>query len=71
MALTPTCIIEIGDAKFVPCGINIIDGMLIDEAYIEESFLVMEDPSLCINVNTLCDLSIAEKFINIRTDKPS
>ncbi|MDI9609155.1 MAG: NTP transferase domain-containing protein [Candidatus Verstraetearchaeota archaeon] len=71
MGLDPTWILEIGEKKFVPCGINILDGAAIDEPYIDETFFVAHDPSICINVNTLHDLSIAEKLINYRTDKPS
>ncbi|MEJ5292844.1 MAG: NTP transferase domain-containing protein [Candidatus Methanosuratincola sp.] len=71
MGLNPTWVLEIGGEKFVPCGINVVDGTAIDEPYIEESFFVADDPSVCVNVNTLHDLSIAEKLINTRTDKPS
>lgn len=71
MDLDPTWTLEIGGEKFVPCGINILDGAAIDEPYIDEAYFVSDDPSVCINVNTLHDLSIAEKLINDRTDKPS
>lgn len=71
MGLDPTWVLEIGGVKFVPCGINVVDGAAIEEPYIDESYFVIDDPSLCVNVNTLHDLSVAEKLINNRTDKPS
>ncbi len=71
MGLSPTCTIEVGRRKYVPCGINVIDGKAIDMPYIDESYFVVDDPAACINVNNLLELSVAEKMINYRTDKPS
>uniref|UniRef100_A0A7J3UY04 MobA-like NTP transferase domain-containing protein n=1 Tax=Candidatus Methanosuratincola petrocarbonis (ex Vanwonterghem et al. 2016) TaxID=1867261 RepID=A0A7J3UY04_9CREN len=71
LGLDPTWVLEIGGEKFVPCGINILDGALIDEPYMEESYFVVDDPSACVNVNTMHDLSVAERLINNRKDNPS
>lgn len=71
LGLAPTYVIEVGGQGLVPCGINVIDGRVIDEPYLEESVCVVDDPSVCINVNTPSDLEAAERFIKNRMDNPS
>lgn len=61
--ISPDFILEIDGEKLVPCGINLIDGKMIDEQYIEESILVMEDPLPLINVNTREDLITVQKIL--------
>ncbi|MEM4721852.1 MAG: NTP transferase domain-containing protein [Candidatus Methanomethylicaceae archaeon] len=63
IGLSPSWTLDLGGVKFVPCGINLVEGAEIDEPYIEEGYFVVEDPSVCVNVNTFHDLSIAERLI--------
>lgn len=69
LRLNPTSIIEVGGKRLVPCGINIIDGSMIDEPYIKEKVYLLDDPRACLNVNTIEDLERAKNFL--RMDKPS
>ncbi|MDI9644337.1 MAG: NTP transferase domain-containing protein [Candidatus Verstraetearchaeota archaeon] len=71
LGLLPTYVIERDGERFVPCGINVIDGREIDKPYIEEGICIIDDPSVCMNVNTVSDLRAAESYLRIRMDKPS
>lgn len=62
--LVPTYIVKLKGSCFVPCGINVIDGAKIDEPYIDEAILIMEDSRLYFNINTLLDYSKALKYFN-------
>ncbi|MEM1856018.1 MAG: NTP transferase domain-containing protein [Candidatus Methanomethylicaceae archaeon] len=53
--INATYIIKLSDSYFVPCGINIIDGAKIDELYIDEAILIMNNHRLCFNINTFSD----------------
>ena len=50
------------DATKIPAGLNIIRGDLINRVQYEEE-LIIEDPRLALNINTLNDLIIAEKML--------
>jgi adenosylcobinamide-phosphate guanylyltransferase len=53
LGLTPTMVID----DLVPAGVNVVDGKNIDGP---ERILVLENPRLAFNVNTMEDLSMAE-----------
>jgi adenosylcobinamide-phosphate guanylyltransferase len=53
--LKPTFTMKVEGNDCVPCGINAIKGSMIDQDYIDEKMLVIDDPSVCININTLND----------------
>ncbi len=55
VSVKPDLVLKIGDNEFVPAGLNVIDGKIIDNAQ-EETILVLTDTSLVFNVNTLSDL---------------
>lgn len=69
LRLNPTSIIEIEGKRLVPCGINVIDGSMIDEPYIRDRICLIDDPRACLNINTAEDLERTEKFL--RMDNPS
>jgi adenosylcobinamide-phosphate guanylyltransferase len=55
VSVKPDLVLKIGDNKFVPAGLNVIDGKIIDNAQ-EETILLLTDMALVFNVNTLSDL---------------
>ena len=61
--LVPTYIMKINNEEFVPCGINIIDKAKIDEEYIEEAYLVMNDFEVVFNINTFDEYLKAKEYI--------
>lgn len=52
---------EAENKKVVPTGINIIDGKLIDDGWMEQEVYVLNREEIAINVNTLQDLQLAEQ----------
>jgi len=55
-------VLEVGDKRLVPAGINVIDGRRIDEGELEEEIYVIDDEKVAVNVNTPHDLVIAENL---------
>jgi len=53
--------IKINEKTLVPVGINFVDGAFIDQPEIEEEILIMKNPRIILNVNTLEELKRAEK----------
>jgi len=53
-------VIEAGDKRLVPAGINVIDGRRIDEGMLEEEICVIDVEEVALNVNTLQELEIVE-----------
>lgn len=53
---------EAENKKVVPTGINIIDGKLIDDGWMEQEVYVLNREEIAINVNTLQDLQLAEQL---------
>ena len=47
----------------VPAGINMIDGRRIDEGELEEEVIVFDRKEVALNVNTLEDLTVAERYL--------
>ncbi|MCC6012845.1 MAG: NTP transferase domain-containing protein [Candidatus Verstraetearchaeota archaeon] len=61
--LIPTYIIKINNEEFVPCGINIIDKTKIDEKYIEEIYLIMNNFEVVFNINTFDEYLKAREYM--------
>lgn len=59
LGLKPQYVFEIDGRSLVPIGINMIDGLRVDEPQLEEEILVMESKELVLNVNTPQDLELA------------
>lgn len=55
-------VIEVGNRRLVPAGINIIDGKKIDKGELEEEIFVIDEEEVAVNVNTPHDLKIAEQL---------
>ena len=55
-------VLEAGDKRSVPAGINVIDGRRIDEGELEEEILVVDEEEVAVNVNTLRGLRIAQRL---------
>lgn len=52
---------EAENKKVVPTGINVIDGKLIDDGWMEQEVYVLNREEVAVNVNTLQDLQLAEQ----------
>ncbi len=52
---------EAENRKVVPTGINIIDGKLIDDGWMEQEVYVLNRDEIAVNVNTIQDLQLAEQ----------
>ncbi len=61
--LIPTYIMKINNEEYVPCGINIIDKTKIDEEYIEETYLIMNNFEVIFNINTFDEYLKAKEYI--------
>ena len=53
-------VLEAGNKRLVPSGINVIDGRRIDERELDEEILIIDEEELAVNVNTSGELRIAE-----------
>jgi len=62
--LTPEYIFKINEELVSPVGVNIIDGKVIDEAFVKQEVLVLNKIELAINVNTIRELKLAEQFFH-------
>jgi len=62
-------VIEVGNRRLVPAGINIIDGKKIDEGELEEEIFVIDEEEVAVNVNTPHDLKIAEQLFTKKQQK--
>lgn len=58
----PTTVFNRGDELIVPCGINILDGSLIDEEQSDFN-LILYDIESALNVNTVQDLERCERML--------
>lgn len=52
-----------GDKRVVPAGINVIDGRRIDDGELDQEICLLDLPEIAVNVNTLEELKIAERFL--------
>jgi adenosylcobinamide-phosphate guanylyltransferase len=52
---------------FVPSGINMIDGSRIDDGELEQEILVVDEPEVAININTIEELRLAQERCSIKS----
>ena len=62
LKLEPDLKIKIDGKTLVPVGVNFINGDLIDQPEVDEEILVMNDVRVLLNVNTVKELQLAEKY---------
>ena len=62
-------VLEAGNKRLVPAGINVIDGRRIDEGELEEEICVINEEKVAVNVNTSNDLRIAELLLKKRREE--
>jgi adenosylcobinamide-phosphate guanylyltransferase len=60
LGLVEEHVIEIGDKRLTPAGINVIDGRRIDEGELDEEIFVIYEAKVALNINTPKELVIAE-----------
>jgi len=65
--ITPAYTVKHKGRELVPAGINILDGLHIEEQKLKEAILVVDRPELTINVNSLNELRLAERFLRRRS----
>jgi len=53
---------ELNGKRVVPAGINVIDGLRIDEAELEEKTCVLDRKEVAVNINTVEELHIAQEL---------
>ena len=53
---------ELNGKRVVPAGINVIDGLRIDEAELEEKTCVLDRKEVAVNINTVQELHIAQEL---------
>lgn len=53
---------EVDGRMVVPTGVNVIDGRLIDDGWMDQEVYVLDKNEVAINVNTLDDLQLAERL---------
>jgi len=63
LGVTPTHAFEYKGRELVPAGINIINGRYIDETELKEKVLVLNRQEIAVNVNSINELKLAEKFL--------
>jgi len=63
LGITPTYTVRHKARELVPSGVNILDGRHIKEQELKEEILVIDRPELAINVNSLNEVRLAEKFL--------
>ncbi len=56
-------VFNVNGKSLIPIGVNVVDGRRIDERYLEEEVLLIDDVKVAVNVNTLQDLEIAEEWL--------
>jgi len=62
-------VLEAGDKRLVPAGINVIDGRRIDEGELEEEVYIIDKEEVAVNVNTPQEQKIAERLFTERSMK--
>ena len=62
LGLRPDTVFHKNGGFIVPCGINILDAQSIREEQ-EDYNLILDDEELALNVNTLDDLAVCERYL--------
>ena len=63
MGLGGDYVIEFGDKRVVPAGINVIDGKRIEEEELDQELCLIDRKEVAININTQKELEIAKTLI--------
>jgi adenosylcobinamide-phosphate guanylyltransferase len=53
---------EFADRRVVPAGINVIDGLKIDEEELDQEICVLDLREVAVNINTVQELRVAESL---------
>jgi adenosylcobinamide-phosphate guanylyltransferase len=61
LGLRPDYILNMNGTPVVPVGVNIIEGTKIDDPQLDQVFLLTEEVESVININTVHDLTVAER----------
>lgn len=67
LGLRPDTVFHKNGDFIVPCGINILDAGRIREEQ-EDYNLILDDDELAINVNTLMDLEVCERYLEEKAE---
>jgi adenosylcobinamide-phosphate guanylyltransferase len=62
LGLRPHVIMNVQGNRFVPVGINIIDGTKIDLRKLDEEILLSDSEEIALNVNTPLELQVARRL---------
>lgn len=54
---------EVDHKRVVPAGINVIDGLRIDEKELDQAIYVLDRKEVAVNINTSHDLGIAHELV--------
>lgn len=54
---------EVDHKRVVPAGINVIDGLRIDEEELDQAIYVLDRKEVAVNINTSHDLGIAQELV--------
>jgi len=55
--------LNVNGKSLIPIGVNVVDGKRVEERYLDEEVLLIDDVKVAVNVNTLQDLKIAEEWL--------
>ncbi|TRZ92086.1 MAG: nucleotidyltransferase [Methanosarcinales archaeon] len=67
LGLRPDTVFHKNGGFIVPCGINILDAGRIREEQ-EDYNLILDDEELALNVNTMDDLTVCERYLEGKTN---
>jgi len=62
-------VVEAGNRRLAPAGVNVIDRRRIDEGELEEEIFIIDKEEVAVNVNTPHDLKIAEQLFAKRRQR--
>jgi adenosylcobinamide-phosphate guanylyltransferase len=57
-------VFNVNGRSLIPIGVNVVDGKRIEERYLDEEILLIDDVKVAVNVNTLQDMRIAEEWLH-------
>ena len=60
-------VLEMGNKRLVPAGINVINGRRIDEGELEEEIFVIDEEEVAVNVNTPQEPRIVEHSLKLKS----
>ena len=57
-------VFNVNGRSLIPIGVNVVDGKRVEERYLDEEILLIDDVKVAVNVNTLQDMRIAEEWLH-------